>query len=139
MLQKLESWTHFLKVTATFRTQNLIPCGTKFLREFIFADQRFFFVFRELIFAIRADWFFRLGINFTIFRKYPVPSVDNIFIFIEYIQQKCILSNNTTVCVDISLYTALFLNERDKTQLNRHDFLVLYFCVVNLSQRILIK
>ena len=38
MLQKLESWTHFLKVTATFQTQNLIPCGTKFLREFIFAD-----------------------------------------------------------------------------------------------------
>ena len=45
-----------------------------------------FFVFRELIFAIRADWFFRLRINFTIFRKYPVPGVDNIFIFIEYIQ-----------------------------------------------------
>ena len=37
-------------------------------------------------FAIRADWFFRLGINFPIFRKYPVPSVDNIFVFIEYIQ-----------------------------------------------------
>ena len=80
MLQKLESWTLFLKVTATFRAQNLIPCGTKFLR---ISD---FFVFRELIFTIRADWFFRLGINFTIFRKYPVPSVDNIFIFIEHIQ-----------------------------------------------------
>ena len=45
-----------------------------------------FFVLRELIFAIRADWFFRLGINFTLFRKYPVPSVDNIFVFIEYMQ-----------------------------------------------------
>ena len=51
-----------------------------------FCGLAIFFVLRELIFAIRADWFFRLGINFTIFRKYPVPSVDNIFVFIEYIQ-----------------------------------------------------
>ena len=99
-----------------------------------FCGLAFFFVLRELIFAIRADWFFRLGINFTIFRKYPVPSVDNIlFLLSTYNRNAYYLSNNTTVCVDISLYTALFLNERDKTQLNRHDFLVLYFCVVNLS------
>ena len=45
-----------------------------------FCGLAIFFVLRELIFAIRADWFFRLGINFTIFRKYPVPSVDNNFI-----------------------------------------------------------
>ena len=31
--------------------------------------------------AIRTDWFFLLGINFAIFRKYPVPSIDNIFVF----------------------------------------------------------
>jgi len=32
-----------------------------------------------------------------------------------------------------SLYTVLFLNERGKLKLKRHDFLVLYFCVANLS------
>ena len=26
------------------------------------------------------------GLNFAIFRKYPVPSIDNIFVFIEYVQ-----------------------------------------------------
>ena len=51
-----------------------------------FCGLAIFCVLRELIFAIRADWFFRLGINFAIFRKYPVPSVDNIFVFIEYVQ-----------------------------------------------------
>ena len=47
-----------------------------------------FGVLRELIFAIRTDWFFPLEISiiFEIFRKYPVPSIDNIFDFIEYVQ-----------------------------------------------------
>ena len=26
------------------------------------------------------------GLIFEIFRKYPVPSIDNIFVFIEYVQ-----------------------------------------------------
>ena len=26
------------------------------------------------------------GLIFAIFRKYPVPSIDNIFVFIEYVQ-----------------------------------------------------
>ena len=56
---------------------------TKFLREFIFGGLAIFCVLRELIFAIRTDWFFLLGINFCDFRKYPVPSIDNIFVFIE--------------------------------------------------------
>ena len=61
---------------------------------------------------------------FAIFRKYPVPSIDNILEFIEYMQYRYIFLNNTTVCIpcsmknqcktSISLYTALFLNERDK-------------------------
>ena len=50
-----------------------------------------FCVLRELIFAIRIDLFFLLGINyffliFGIFRKYPVLSIDNIFVFVEYVQ-----------------------------------------------------
>ena len=41
-----------------------IPCGTKFLREFNFADGRYFCVLRDLIFAIGKDRFFLLEINF---------------------------------------------------------------------------
>ena len=44
-----------------------IPCGTKFLREVNFAGWWFFWVLRELIFAIGKDWFFLLGINLCVF------------------------------------------------------------------------
>ena len=44
-----------------------------------------FYVLRELIFAIRTDWFSCWELIFSIFRKYPVLSIDNIFVFIEYI------------------------------------------------------
>ena len=45
-------------------------------------------VLRELIFAIRTDWFFLLGINSCDFRKYPLPSIDNMFVLIEYVHQQ---------------------------------------------------
>ena len=69
-----------------------------------------------------TDWFFLLGIGFVIFRKYAVPSIDNIFVFIKYVKKKYIFSNNTAVCIphihvcktSISLYTVLILNERNK-------------------------
>ena len=53
-----------------------------------FCGLAIFGVLQELIFAIRTDWFFSLEITviFEIFRKYPVPSIDNIFVFIEYVQ-----------------------------------------------------
>ena len=53
-----------------------------------FCGLAIFGVLRELIFAIRTDWFFPLEITviFEIFRKYSVPSIDNIFDFIEYVQ-----------------------------------------------------
>ena len=57
-----------------------------------FCGLAIFCVFRELIFAIRTDWFFCRKLIFTIFRKYPVPSIDNIFVFIEYVQWKYILT-----------------------------------------------
>ena len=57
-----------------------------------FCGLAIFCVFRELIFAIRTDCFFCRKLIFTIFRKYPVPSIDNIFVFIEYVQWKYILT-----------------------------------------------
>ena len=53
-------------------------CGSLFLR---ISD---FLRFAELIFAIRADRFFLLGIHFCSFQK--VPSIENIFVVIEYVQ-----------------------------------------------------
>ena len=59
---------------------NWIPCGTKFLREFIFAHWRFF--------VFCGNYFLRLGqIGFSCweltlrFSESPVPSIDNIFVF----------------------------------------------------------
>ena len=97
----------------------------KFLQEFILADWQFFCVLRELIFSIRTDWFFLLGINFAIFREYPTSSIDNIFVFIEYVQQKYTFSINKPV----------FRCFR-RVVIEQTYFLVLYFCVANLSQNI---
>ena len=60
-----------------------LPCGTKFLRVFFFCGLAIFCVLRELIFPIRTDWLC-WELIFAIFRKYPVPSIDYIFVFIEY-------------------------------------------------------
>ena len=57
--------------------------GTKFLQGVYFCRLAIFCVLRELIFPIRTDWFC-LELIFAIFRKYPVPSIDYIFVFIEY-------------------------------------------------------
>ena len=77
---------------------------------------------RELIFAIRTDWFFLLGINFCDFQTVPSTQFWEYFRF--YWVRACnrntvnIFSNNKPVF-------RLFLNERDKLWLNRHDFLFL--------------
>ena len=105
-------------------------CGSLFLR---IGD---FCVLRELIWQ---TGFSCSQLIFAIFRKYAAPRIDNIFVFIKYVQQKYIFSNNATVSVphihvyktSISLYNVLILKERNKLYLNRHYFLVLYFCVAN--------
>ena len=51
--------------------------------------------------------FFLLGINFFDFRNYLIPSIDNIFVFIEYVQYKYIFSNNTK-CASV------FVSERKR-------------------------
>ena len=60
------------------RTQ--LPYGTKFLRVIFFRGLAIFCVLRGLIFPIRIDWFC-LELIFAIFRKYPVPSIDYIFVY----------------------------------------------------------
>ena len=51
-----------------------------------FCGLAIFCVLRELISAIRSDWFFLQGINFCDFQKVPSSIFDNIFVFIEYVQ-----------------------------------------------------
>ena len=72
-----------------------MPCGTKFLREFIFSNWRFFCVLRELIFAIKTLRQELTEIGYSswklIFLRFlespdPVPSFDNIFVFVKYVQ-----------------------------------------------------
>ena len=82
-------------------TEHLISCTCHQLhtrssltgvRHEIFAGVYFcrlviFCVVWELIFAIRKDWFFLLGINFCDFQKVPgTGSIDNISVVIEYAQ-----------------------------------------------------
>ena len=98
-------------------TANSIPLWHEIFRGLYFCRLAIFCVLRELIVAIRTDWFLLLGINFRDFQN-PVPSIDNIFVFIEYVQQKYIFSSNKPVF---------------QLWLTRDDFLVLYFCVANLG------
>ena len=98
-------WLSFLFSPISFKRPIIFLTDT--LWNEIFAGVYFcglavFCVLWELIFAIRTDWFFLLGINFCDFRKYPVPSIDNIVVFIEYVQQKYIFSDNTK-CASVFL------------------------------------
>ena len=67
-----------------------------------FCGLAIFCVLRELIFAIRTDCLFLLGINFLRFSESPGQIIDNSFVF-EYVQRKYITSNNTTMCVPYSM------------------------------------
>ena len=53
--------TNLRGTCASINIKKRVACGTKFLREFIFVDFRFFCVFRGLIFAIRTEMFFLAG------------------------------------------------------------------------------
>ena len=73
-------------------------------------------------------WFFLLGINFCDFQEVPSSQhwLDIHFYWVRVIELHTVFSSNIS----------LFLNKRDKLWFNRHDFIVLYFCVANLSWRI---
>ena len=68
-----------------------------------FCGLAIFCVLWELIFAIRTDGLFLLGIIFLRFSESPRQIVDNSFVLIEYVQRKDIISNNTTMCVPYSM------------------------------------
>ena len=75
---------------------------------------------RELILAIRTEGFFLQRIDFCDFQK---------------VQSKYIFSNNTMVCVPyVKLVKQIpFLCHLITNTANRHDFLVVHFCVANSS------
>ena len=121
--KQILSWTNTSYVIAPLKRSYRVARnfrGSLFLR---IGD---FCVLRELIWLSGTHWFFLQELIFAILRKYPVLSIDNIFVFFDYVQWEYIFQTN-------SLYTVLFLNEADKFWLNRHVFLVLNFCVANLS------
>ena len=101
------------------------PCGTKYLREFTFADWWFFCVLRELIFAIRTDWFFLLRINFGDFQKVPSTSIGNIFVFIEYVQEKFIYFQ--TINQYFVVYRFFFSEWKRQVVIERTRFLSIVF------------
>ena len=78
----MESWLESrLEVLA-----RILPLMLVYLLRKHYQKLAIFCVLRELIFTIRTDWFFLLRLIFAIFRKYLVPSIDNCFVFIEYVQ-----------------------------------------------------
>ena len=76
-----------------------------------------FGLLRELIFML----FGQIGFScwqliFAIFRKNPVPSIDDIFFFIEYVQEKYIFSNNIvrTLCKTSKFIVYRFVSKRKR-------------------------
>ena len=71
--------THFLCFTPS---SHKLSWNTKFLREFNFADGRFFFcILQELIFALGKNWFYLPGVNFCDFLEVVFNWNYNIFVF----------------------------------------------------------
>ena len=114
-----ESMKRVPECIGNYRTITPNPVWCEIFARVYFSGLAIFCVLRELIWQIGFScWETR---------------IDNIFVFIKYVQQKYIFSNNTTVSVpyihvyktSISLYNVLILKERNKLYLNRHYFLVL--------------
>ena len=79
-------------------------------------------VLRELIFAIRTDWFLLLGIDFCAFQKFPDKSLIIFPFFFLICAMEIHISNNTTECTPyVKPVIVLFLNERDKLYSNWTD------------------
>ena len=107
---------------------------TSNVRQEIFAGVYFcglaiFCVLRELIFPIRTDWFC-LELIFAIFRKYPCTQHWLYFRFYWVRAIEIHISSNKPVS------SCFWVREASCDCHDRHDFVVLYFWVVNLSWRI---
>ena len=94
-----------------------------------FCGLAIFCVLRELIFPIRTDWSC-LELIFAIFRKYPCTQHWLYFRFYRVRAIEIHISSNKPV------FSCFWVREANCDCHDRHDFVVLYFCVVNLSWRI---
>ena len=56
------------------------------LLEFIFADWRFVVSCEDQFLRLGQIGFSYWELIFAIFRNYPVSSIDNIFVFVKYVQ-----------------------------------------------------
>ena len=90
--KRLDIWSFFVNLSLflfffTLEVTYVHGCTCHVARNFcesLFLRIIDFLCFAELIFAIRTDRFFLLEINFCSFQK--VPSIENIFVVIEYVQ-----------------------------------------------------
>ena len=94
-----------------------------------------FFVFswELMIFAIRKQWFFLLGINFRDFQKLPDPALIKFsFLLSTFVRATEMNTPNNTHGVSIlcktsnKLYTVLFLKERDKVVIEQKQNLGIF-------------
>ena len=91
-----------------------LRCGTKtLLKSILICILAIFCVLRELIFAIRTDWFFLLGINICAFQIFPDILLIIFSFFIEYVQWKSVFQKNVR-CAYPKPVIVWFLNERSK-------------------------
>ena len=81
-----------------FTIPNTFTMWHKILAWVYFYILEIFLCFEELVFAIRTDWFYLLGINFCNFQKVPDKSMIIFSFFIEYVQWKYIFIYNSMVC-----------------------------------------
>ena len=98
---------------------NTYKRGTKFLREFIFADSRFsVFSGNYVVFAIRTDRFFSLAINFSFAESIQYPALIIFSLLLSTCNRNRFFKqyyDMRTLCkTSNSLQTVLFLNERGK-------------------------
>ena len=82
-----------------------------------FCGLAIFCVLQELIFTIRTDWFFLLGINFCNFRKHLVHSIDNI----SFLLSTC--NRNTYLQTILSVRQYLFVEKKRSVVIEQTRFL----------------
>ena len=105
--------------------ESQLPSRTKIFARVYFCGLAIFCVLRELI------------LRFSGSSQYP--ALIKFSFMLSTCRKKYIFSNNTTVCVPYvklvfhCIPFCFWMKEASCSWMNRHDFLVLYFCVANLK------